>query len=582
MGYSGAKTFYHRWARASSRELLYRAKRYLVTGLLKLTPVRPVPPLQQLDPAKIRELEPPAFTINPESSLVTQILNGKTFSLNGDGSNEGPDHDIRILWEPERLQHLTYLLASASEWHAAASPSAIRQSAVSQAIDWIESNPFPHGPSYASAMECGLRIPVFFYCLKAADDSDLSSPAAQMLLKTIYLHAWWIEKHLSLFSSLGNHTICECVGLVFAGAIFGDTKAGARWFSRAIQILRQELYHQILDDGGPAEQSMGYHRFVLDLYWLTVDFLEKNGLADCGDFMARLRLGESFIEAFEGPDGSLPAIGDRDDGCAAAPRVHPRRERVEECGEKTHRLFSHSGYTVINSSSGLRFTFDHGPLGMAPLYNHGHADALSVTLSVNGRDFLVDPGTYRYNGAPLWRSYFKSTRAHNTVTIDGEDQAVQETGFIWSKPYRSDLLATGETERGLYLEAVHTGYLRLSPPVRHKRSILFSRRSTFIIQDTFEGHGAHVFDLNYHFHPDVTLTRFDRWWVARNAESLVLIGFAEDRDLKLLRGLKVPPMGWYSPNYGVKVESSVLSCRRKSEAQAVEFLTVIIPVLFPF
>ena len=68
--------------------------------------------------------------------------------------------------------------------------------------------------------------------------------------------------------------------------------------------------------------------------------------------------------------------------------------------------------------------------GMPPLYNHGHADALSITLSVGGKETLVDPGTYRYNGEPEFRKYFKGTRAHNTVTIDGLDQAVQETGLF--------------------------------------------------------------------------------------------------------------------------------------------------------
>ena len=46
--------------------------------------------------------------------------------------------------------------------------------------------------------------------------------------------------------------------------------------NRGIDLLQQELFHQILDDGGPAEQSLNYHRFVLDLYWLAVDFMEKN------------------------------------------------------------------------------------------------------------------------------------------------------------------------------------------------------------------------------------------------------------------------------------------------------------------
>ncbi|MEM5788447.1 MAG: heparinase II/III-family protein [Syntrophobacteraceae bacterium] len=245
-----------------------------------------------------------------------------------------------------------------------------------------------------------------------------------------------------------------------------------------------------------------------------------------------------------------------------------------------YRHFLNSGYTVIKTSAGPRFTFDHGPLGMPPLFNHGHADALSVTLSVNGREILVDPGTYRYNDAGEWRNYFKSTRAHNTVMVDGMDQAVQETGFIWSKAYESELLVSRQTGDDLYLEAVHTGYMRLEQPVRHRRSILFSNRSVFIIKDSFEGNGTHDFELNYHFHPDVKLMRLDRWWSAENAGSKVFIRTIREEDFSQFRGLKAPLLGWYSPNYGVKLESSVLSCRKSGDPNAIKFLTVI-SLIFP-
>ena len=98
------------------------------------------------------------------------------------------------------------------------------------------------------------------------------------------------------------------------------------------------------------------------------------------------------------------------------------------------------------------------PLGMAPFYNHGHADALSITLSKNGKPFIVDPGTYRYNGVPRWRRYFKGTRAHNTVTIDDQDQAIQETSFIWSHPYEARLTAYQEENGDIFYHAVHDGY----------------------------------------------------------------------------------------------------------------------------
>ena len=95
----------------------------------------------------------------------------------------------------------------------------------------------------------------------------------------------------------------------------------------------------------------------------------------------------------------------------------PKRPKIYPINGEVN-VFKDSGYTIIKIINNFTFTFDHGPLGMAPLYNHGHADALSITLSKDDRPILIDPGTYRYNGVPEWRRYFKGTRAHNTVTID--------------------------------------------------------------------------------------------------------------------------------------------------------------------
>ena len=106
---------------------------------------------------------------------------------------------------------------------------------------------------------------------------------------------------------------------------FQFSPEGKAWLNRGIKLLQQELYHQILDDGGPAEQSLGYRRFILDLYWLVVDFLEKNRLHDCTDWKPRLVLGENFLKAFQDGRGHLPAIGDSDDGYAVAQGFNLRR-----------------------------------------------------------------------------------------------------------------------------------------------------------------------------------------------------------------------------------------------------------------
>ena len=212
---------------------------------------------------------------------------------------------------------------------------------------------------------------------------------------------------------------------------------------------------------------------------------------------------------------------------------------------------------------------------MAPLYNHGHADALSITLTKDGRAIFVDPGTYRYNGVPEWRSYFRGTRAHNTVAIDGMDQAVQETGFIWSRPYKSELLSVIEHGDRVSIEATHDGYSRLKEHVKHKRSVLFFEKTNFRIKDTFSGEGIHDFELNYHLHPDALVTKNGGWWLIDCQGTKVFIRLEGECDFLFVRGQEDPLLGWYSSSYGEKRKSGVLSYKKIGSVNEVSFFTEI-------
>lgn len=478
--------------------------------------------------------------------------------------------DIRIRWEPARLQQAMTFINYAHHFPEAPDCLGAKQAAKTLILDWIKANPFLQGEHYLSAMECALRIPVFFYALKRLD--NITSDEYDRILEAIYRHALLIAKRLSLYSSIGNHTITEAVGLVFAGAIFKRTKEGIRWLKTGIRLLTDELSHQILDDGGPAEQSLNYHRFVLDLYWLAMDFIQKNNLGAVHHWKKRLSAGEFFLNVFKDEHGAFPSIGDSDNGFAIAAGVEPARSAGKPLKE-SRITFEHSGYSVIRGGN-LVFTFDHGPLGMSPLYNHGHADALSITLSKNGHPLLVDSGTYRYNGVPEWRRYFKGTRAHNTVTIDDQDQALQETSFIWSKPYTAGRTAHNEENNQLFCTAVHNGYTRLKDPVRHQRSVLFFDRANFLIRDRFFGVGVHCFQLNFHFHPDAVLSIDSNWWVVDNGGARVFLRLL-DGGFQLVRGQKSPLMGWFSSRYGEKEPTSILTRSKTGSTNDVTFTTAI-------
>ncbi|NWF56881.1 MAG: hypothetical protein HXY45_19015 [Syntrophaceae bacterium] len=298
-----------------------------------------LPKVPNMDEKALRGIQLPEFQGHLPPGTVKGLMEGEVFCLGGDRASierfeaetrgrffadlplgeELPD--IRLVWEPARLQNVTALLFSSSLIGEGQSNSQAIARAQEALFEWMKKNPFPLGPHYISAMECGLRIPVFVYSLKLM---DLSPDQRREILHFLYLHAWWISRRLSLYASRGNHTVCEGLGLVFAGVVFRSFPEGDRWLSLGVKTLRREILDQILPDGGLVEQSLGYHRLILDVYWLAFDFLKKNGIDLHLEWKPLLDKGERFLEAFR--QGSyLPAIGDSDDGCVVAPGIHPRR-----------------------------------------------------------------------------------------------------------------------------------------------------------------------------------------------------------------------------------------------------------------
>lgn len=564
------------------REILFRMRCMVFCEALKwryrrggyqLTP----PPVSQ---GHLESVLVPKMVGHIDTDTVERILAGQHSPFTHAGTSiatplpdDGPD--IRSLWEPARLQHVTNLLMAQHQPHFRGRVSAIQNSAKEALFGWLRENPFPSGIYYSCAMECGLRIPVLLRALLELPNLDAMDRSR--LLQALFEHGSLIRNKLSLFSSLGNHTVAESLGLIMAGRVFAESRAGRDWLKTGTGLLEQECEHQILADGGPAEQSLSYHRMVLDLYWLAVHFLEMNRIHDLTGLKPRLLAGESFLQAMGDP---LPSIGDSDDGHAVAPGANPvRPAQTATLATDSPDLttFPDTGMTVVRLPSHIRLTFDHGPLGMAPLFNHGHADALSITLYRARLPFLVDSGTYRYNGNPIFRAYFKGTLAHNTISIDGQDQARQVTGFIWDKPYWIQSSSDRPNDGSIRLTACHNGYTRLREPVHHSRTLFIPGDFMgVVVQDEFSGKGNHTFDIHYHLHPDVEVTGPDKdgWYTLRNHEERIFINVCQV-DLKMIAGGTEPVLGWYSPAYGVLERTPVLHGRLSRSVEQAQFTTLI-------
>jgi hypothetical protein len=124
------------------------------------------------------------------------------------------------------------------------------------------------------------------------------------------------------------------------------------------------------------------------------------------------------------------------------------------------------------------------------------------------------------------------------------------------------------------VQARHNGYSRIQHPVWHKRAIS-TEHNRYMIFDTFEGSGVHDYVLNFHFHPDAVVTSSGSGWVIINSHFTCTIALKDGGEFRHISGQTDPILGWFSPAYGVKRETTVLSCRKRGRPEEVSFLTEI-------
>ncbi|MGI9260643.1 MAG: alginate lyase family protein, partial [Woeseiaceae bacterium] len=351
----------------------------------------------------------------------------------------------------------------------------------------------------------------------------------------------WIARFPSLYSSANNHLVAESAALYILGTVAPQLPESAGWRAIGIQRLAKECDRQIFPDGAGAEQSPTYLAYTLEWLLLTRVVGDAGNAEKMPAIDAALHRGALFISRIADVRGNIPFFGDCDDGVVLRPVlkdvnyldsivssvagvlqdaevVHPAfsadlRAKLLAGGsvpdsalQLQSSVFQDGGYTVLRSGDGPRETyllFDHGPLGFAHTAAHGHADALSVWLHIDGVPVFVDFGTYRYNADSGWRDWARHTAAHNTLEIDGESQSEITGPFNWGRRAQGSLLDVEIGTAVQHCRASHDGYQDLLG-VTHERQVTLDQSGSITISDSLSGTGQHAVKSSFHVGPDAT------------------------------------------------------------------------------
>lgn len=516
------------------------------------------------------------------------------FKINFLDSRTVGDH--KVIWELNRHQHLVTL---AKAW-ALTGSAAYTNELATQWNSWQKANPYPLGINWASSLEVAFRSLSWLWVRNLlAGCQDLPTAFQANLLLALQSHGRYIERYLSTYFSPNTHLIGEAVALFFLGTLCPEITAAERWRNRGWNIILQESERQVRPDGVYFEQALYYQVYALDFFLHARILADDNGIAIPEDFDGILKKMLDVVQALA-EVGPIQGFGDDDGGRVFNPRrnhaecmtdplalgavLYDRNkyaaaslteESIWLFGDKAikafekpraqpdavSKAFPSGGIYLMNDDEPCRqqLMIDAGPQGTGRS-GHGHADALSIRFSIDGRRFLVDPGTGCYISGEKARDQFRGTGAHNTLRVDNLNQAVSEGPFAWSSTPRvkAETWLNGQTFD--FFVGSHDGYCKLPDPVSHRRFVFHMKGGFWLVRDVAEGVGRHLLESFWHFAPELEVTEEHGVFLAKSSTGKEAI---EHASLALLveRGSAWATQilqGFVSPAYGSKRLAPVL------------------------
>ncbi len=479
--------------------------------------------------------------------------------------------DHKLIWEVNRHQHLV-LLAQA---HALTGREDYCEHVFHQLEHWWTENPFQRGINWTSALEVAFRALSWLWIWHLLG-SKMPLAFRQRFLAELYRHGLHLEYNLSIYFSPNTHLLGEAVALHALGRLFPAFPRCDRWRAVGREVVREHMETRVQKDGSYFEQSTYYHVYALDMFAFHAVLEEvpesyREGLFRMAEFLASL----------VSDSGDLPFLGDDDGGRFFSPYVtrsrfaratlatasalvgkrffaynqldideialwwlgpERRKNDFAETLQRGPQAFRDAGIVVMRRGS-ICTLFDAGPFGPGSA-GHSHSDSLSLVVTVGDCEVLIDSGTYSYMDRE-WRGYFRGSSAHNTVRIDGHDQAVTSGPFRWTAKPEVRLLAFDSNADQDHAVATcsYQGFTQT-------RTVDFINNELTVIDEIDGPAGEHDIEQFWHFALEPRPIGENTWAIGNIAEFGVEGGVVEE--------------SWRSRCFGSKEPAWVIVARRRA------------------
>ena len=458
--------------------------------------------------------------------------------------------------------------------------------------EWIAAHPVREGwriAPYDNTLNLSIRMMTWLGSLPAF----LESPAfddelVDSIVRSASCQLGFLSEHLTPHH---NWRIAQADSLLACGLRLAPMREAEGFRALGVRVLNDAFHRQVLADGAHDERNPGYHQWmnrVFEKYWRLGRKMPDLGLAMDASAIARMH---DYALAHTRPNGSLNGIHDshgRDAGPRPETWGRARSAFLAEAGllsefPATSQNFRDAGQACWRDSweeDAVYVVFDATTWGGG----HCHLSRGGVQLHAYGRSLLVDPGTLTYERTDPMMAHCKSTRAHNTVSLNGWNQSFDDPTFRFVSAPGYDLAECRYA--GGYWPGAYTWSFADGPGRgiwgEHHRTLLWVRGRFLVVVDRVthaEGGEPPSLECNWQFSAgEVSLDEAARAAVTRHDDGNVLVLMPvvpEGGELSLHAGEHDPPRGWLGDGGYVAAPQLCLSVR--SAPRSAGIVTVLVP-----
>lgn len=372
--------------------------------------------------------------------------------------------------------------------------------------DWILNNEPYRGPNWKCGQEASFRV---MHLAMASLILDETSRALPGLIKLIEVHLQRILPTVSYARSQNNnHGTSEGAALFIGGTLLtvNGEALGRRFAQRGRKLLEERARRLIEPDGTFSQYSVNYHRVLLDTLSIAEIWRSAVGVHRFTEnFYAQAARAASWLGEFcDRTSGGAPNTG-ANDGALLIPVTDADYRDYRPSAHLGSLLFAHTRLMAargawdrapdrfkvdisrpvsppsssrVLSAGGYCLMRKGGAMVMLRFpqfrFRPSQSDVLHLDLWVDGVNHLRDGGSFSYNAAPEWLSYFGGTASHNTVQFDDRDQMPRLGRFLFGEWVEAEKVRE-LSEHGGALE-FGAGYTDFKG-ARHERQVVLTERS---------------------------------------------------------------------------------------------------------